>query len=138
MTRVDPQAGTQKWLNRLSAASADITAGIARVQESPGVAAVRSKAKYQNNVVAAFPKWERRTGAVTLQQWQSNTTAAVGNVASGAQRKQGNYQAFAQQFYPYVDAGVSKIKSMPNDTFEARVQRAVAMMRYNAQFQRTS
>jgi hypothetical protein len=138
MTRVDPQAGTAKWLARLSGASADITAGIAKVQESPGIAAVRSKAKYQNNVVAAFPKWERRTGAVTLQQWQQSTTAAVGNVASGAQRKQGNYQAFAQQFYPYLDAGVAKVKSMDNSSFEARVQRAVAMMRYNANFQRTS
>jgi len=138
MTRVDPSAGTAKWLNRLSAASADITAGISRVQESPGVTAVRSKAKYQNNVVAAFPKWERRTGAVTLQQWQQSTTAAVGNVAAGAQRKQGNYQNFAQSFYPFLDAGVAKIKMMPNDTFEARVQRSVAMMRYNATYQRSS
>jgi len=138
MTRVDPTAGTAKWLNRLSQASADITAGIARVQESPGIAAVRSKARYQNNVVAAFPKWERRTAGVTLQQWQSATTAAVGNVASGAQRKQGNYQAFAQQFYPFLDSGVAKVKAMDNSTLEARLQRMVAMARYNAGFQRTS
>jgi hypothetical protein len=138
MTRVSADAGTEKWVNRLSAATADITAGIQRVQESPGTAAVRSKAKYQNNVVAAFPKWERRTGSVTLQAWQTATTAAVGNVAAGAQRKKGNYAAFANQFYPFLDAGVSRIKNMPNDTFEARVQRAVAMMRYNATFQRTS
>lgn len=136
MTRVDPAAGTAKWLSRLQGASADITAGINRVSESPGVAAVRSKLKYQNNVVAAFPKWERRTGALTLQSWQQSTAAAVGNVAAGAQRKQGNYQAFATQFYPHLDAGMARIKAMPNDTFEARVQRSVAMMRWNADFKR--
>jgi len=102
------------------------------------MAAVRSKQKYQNNVVAAFPKWERRTGAVTLQQWQASTIAAVGNVASGAQRKQGNYQSFATAFYPHLDAGVQKIKNMPNATFEDRVQRSVAMMRHNAAWQRQS
>lgn len=138
MTRVDPTAGTAKWLQRLQAASADITAGIQRVQESPGTAAVRSKQKYQNNVVAAFPKWERRTGAVTLQGWQTATIAAVGNVASGAQRKQGNYQNFAQAFYPFLDQGVAKVKAMPNATFEDRVQRSVAMMRHNASWQRSS
>jgi hypothetical protein len=138
MTRVDPAAGTAKWLRNLSSSTQDITAGIARVRESPGVAAVRSAAKYRNNVQAAFPKWERRTGAVTLQKWQANTTAAVGNVASGAQRKQGNYQDFATAFYPYLDQGVAAVKAMPNDSFEARVQRAVAMMRHNAGFTRNN
>ena len=46
------------------------------------------------------------------------------------------YQAFATSFYPHLDNGVAKVKSMPNDTFEARVQRAVAMMRHNASYQR--
>jgi hypothetical protein len=137
MTRVDATAGTAKWLRNLSAATPDITAGIARVQESPGVAAGRSYAKYQANTQAAFPKWKRRVEGTTLQSWQQATTAAVGNVAAGAQRKQGNYQDFAQQFYPFLDAQVAKVRAMPNDTFEARVQRSVAMMRATATFQRS-
>jgi hypothetical protein len=137
VTRVSPTEGTQKWLTRLSGATSEVTAGIAKVTESPGAAAVRSKQKYQNNVVAAFPKWERNTNAVSLQAWQQAATAGASRIAQGAQQKQGKYEAFAQQFYPYLDQQVAKIKSMPNATFEDRVQRAVAMMRGNAAFKRS-
>jgi hypothetical protein len=136
MTRVSPSEGTTKWVNRLSAATADVQAGIAKVTESPGAAAVRSAAKYQNNVVAAFPKWKQRTGSVQLGDWQAAATAGVSRIAQGAQAKQNKMLAFAQEFYPYLDNGVAKVKAMPNDTFEGRVQRAVAMMRHNAAFQR--
>lgn len=137
MTRVSPQEGTQKWVTRLSGATADIQAGIAKVTEAPGVAAARSAQKYQNNVTAAFPKWKNNVQAVGLSQWQQAATAGVQRVAQGAQQKQDKYQSFAQQFYPFLDANVAKIKNMPNDTFEARVQRAVAMMRANASFKRS-
>src|SRR5271154_5408843 len=134
MTRVTPQEGTSKWLTRLSGATSEVTSGIAKVTEAPGLAAVRSKQKYQNNVVAAFPKWEANTRAVSLNQWQSAATAGASRIAQGAQQKQGKYEAFAQQFYPYLDQQVAKVKSMPNATFEDRVQRAVAMMRGNSAF----
>jgi hypothetical protein len=137
MTRVNPQEATQKWLTRLSGATSDVTAGIAKVTESPGVAAVRSKAKYQNNVVAAFPKWERNTGAVSLSAWQQAATNGASRIAQGAQQKQGKFENFATQFFPYLDSGVQKVKNMPNATFEDRVQRAVAMMRHNAGFKRS-
>ena len=137
MTRVSPSEGTTKWVNRLSAATADIQSGISKVQQAPGIAAANSSAKYQNNVTAAFPKWKRNVAAVSLQSWQAAATAGVSRVAQGAQQKQGKYQDFANQFYPFLDTQVAKVKNMPNDTFEARVQRAVAMMRANASFQRT-
>jgi hypothetical protein len=137
MTRVSPQEGTQKWLTRLSGATSEVTAGIAKVSEAPGVAAVRSKQKYQNNVVAAFPKWERNTQNVSLGAWQAAATAGASRIAQGAQQKQGKYESFASQFYPFLDNAVNQVKQMPNATFEDRVQRAVAMMRKNASFKRT-
>jgi hypothetical protein len=137
MTRVSPQEGTQKWLTRLSGATSEVTAGIAKVTEAPGVAAVRSKQKYQNNVVAAFPKWERNTQNVSLGAWQAAATAGASRIAQGAQQKQGKYESFASQFYPFLDNAVNQVKQMPNATFEDRVQRAVAMMRKNASFKRT-
>src|SRR5271169_3525676 len=132
MTRVSPTEGTTKWVNRLSAATADIQSGIAKVTTAPGQLAAQSAAKYQNNVTAAFPKWKNNVAAVSLSSWQQAATAGVSRVAQGAQAKQGKYQDFANQFYPFLDSNVSKIKSMPNATFEDRVQRAVAMMRANA------
>src|SRR6266581_8600640 len=116
MTRVSPAEGTTKWVNRLSAATADISSGISKVQEAPGQSAARSASKYQNNVVAAFPKWKRNVAAVSLSDWQQAAQAGVSRVAQGAQQKQGKYQAFATSFYPHLDNGVAKVKSMPNDT----------------------
>jgi hypothetical protein len=136
MTRVTPQEGQAKWVNRLSAATADISAGIGKVTTAPGQQAAASYQKYQNNTTAAFPKWKNNVAAVSLSSWQQAAQAGVQRVAQGAQAKQSKYGDFAQQFYPFLDNNVAKIKQMPNDTFEARVQRAVAMMRANAQFKR--
>ncbi len=136
MTRVSPTEGTAKWVSRLSAATADISSGIAKVTTAPGQQAAQSYMKYQNNVQAAFPKWKNNVAAVSLSQWQQAATAGVQRVAQGAQQKQGKYQNFAQQFYPFLDNNVAAIKAMPNATFEDRVQRAVAMMRKNSEFKR--
>jgi hypothetical protein len=137
MTRVTPQEGTAKWVSRLSGATAEIQAGIQKVQTAPGVQAAQSYQKYQNNVQAAFPKWKNNVQAVSLSQWQQAATAGVQRVAQGAQQKQGKYQSFAQQFYPFLDQNVAAVKAMPNATFEDRVQRAVAMMRKNSDFKRS-
>lgn len=136
MTRVNPQEATSKWVSRLSAATSDITAGIAKVQTAPGQKAAQSYQKYQNNVQASFGKWKNNVAAVSLQSWQQAATQGVQRVAQGAQAKQSKYQDFAQQFFPVLDANVAKVQSMPNATFEDRVQRAVQMMRLNSNFKR--
>lgn len=136
MTRVTPQEGTQKWVTRLSAATADVAAGIAKVQTAPGQKAAQSYQKYQNNVTQAFPKWRNNVASVSLQSWQQAATQGVQRIAQGAQAKQDKYATFAQSFYPFLDANVSKVQSMPNATFEDRVQRAVQMMRLNSTYKR--
>jgi hypothetical protein len=136
MTRVTPQEGTTKWVNRLSAATADVQAGIQKVTTAPGQQAAAKFTKWQNNTQAAGQKWKNNTAAVSLASWQASATAGVGRIAQGAQQKQGKYESFAAQFYPYLDSQVARIKAMPDDTFEGRVQRAVAMMRANAAFKR--
>jgi hypothetical protein len=136
MTRVNPQEATSKWVTRLSAATSDIQAGIAKVTTPPGQKAAQSFQKYQNNVQAAFPKWKNNVAAVSLSSWQQAATAGVQRVAQGAQQKQSKYQDFAQQFFPVLDANVAKVQAMPNATFEDRVQRAVQMMRLNSNFKR--
>ena len=136
MTRVTPQEGTTKWVNRLSAAVPDVTAGIQKVTVAPGQTAVQNANKWQQNTMSSFDKWKRNTGAVQLGTWQQAAIQGTNRIAQGAQAKQNKYENFASQFYPFLDAGVAKIKAMPSTNFEDRVQRAVAMMRYNASFKR--
>lgn len=137
MTRVSPQQGTQKWVNRISGATQEIQTGVQNVTVAPGQLAAQKSDKWLNNVTASAPKYKANVGAVTLQSWKDSfINVGIPRIATGAQQKQGKYQNFAEQFYPYLDRGVQQIKAMDDTTFEARVQRAVAMMRYNKQFVR--
>lgn len=134
-----PQDATTKWVSRLSGATQEITNGVNRVTQSPGASAA---AKF-NKWVAAMTnpaiqqKWKNNVGAVSLADWQSAmTNIGIPRIASGAQAKQGKYQAFAAQFFPFLDAGIAQIERMDDTTFEARLQRATAMMTYTHGFKR--
>lgn len=137
--RTTPQEATQKWVNRLSGATAEIQAGIDRVTEAPGAKAAAKKQKWIQAVQASQDKWARNVAAVSLEQWKALFKGVgVQRIAQGAQAKQGKYTQFASEFYPYLDQGVQRVASMPDTTFEERVQKAVAMMRHNHDFKRAA
>ena len=136
-----PQDATSKWVTRLSGATQEITQGVNRVSKSPG----QSAADKFNKWVAAMTspatqqKWKNNVAAVSLSDWQTAMTQiGIPRIASGAQAKQGKYQAFATQFFPFLEAGVSQIERMDDTTFEARLQRATAMMTYTHGFKRNA
>lgn len=137
--RVTPQEATKKWVSRLSGATADIQAGIQRVQEAPGAKAAAKKQKWIQAVNASQDKWERNVRAVSLEKWKELAlTVGVPRIASGAQAKQSKFTDFAAQFFPYLEQGVQKVANMPDTTFEDRIQKAVAMMTHNHNFKRTA
>ena len=136
-----PQAAAQKWVTRLSGATQEITAGVQGVTKAPG----QSAAEKFNKWVAAMTnpaiqqKWRNNVGAVSLSDWQqAMVNIGIPRIASGAQAKQGKYEAFASQFFPFLQAGVARIEQMDDTTFEARVQRATAMMTYTHGFKRSA
>lgn len=136
--RVTPEQAQQKWVTRLSGATQDIQNGVQRVQVAPGQQAAAAKNKWLANVTAAADKWQRNTGAVSLQMWQQYMLqVGVPRIAQGAQAKQAKWGAFAAQFFPHLEAGISKIAGMPSTTLEDNINRAVAMMRHNASFKRS-
>lgn len=137
MARLTPQEAREKWANRTSAASADYAAGIQRVSQAPGQAAVAKREKWRQGIQNAEAKWARNTGAVTLEQWRGNALEiGQARFAQGATAKSEKFERFAQEFFPHLDAGISKVRAMDDTTQEARIQRAVAMMRHNAGFRR--
>ncbi len=135
--RVSPQAGSDKWKTRLSASTQDITNGVNQVTTAPGVLAAAKQQKWLQGVNASADKWKRNVANVTLQQWQQMmTTVGIPRIASGAAAKQSKMTAFNAQFYPHLEAGMAKVAAMPDGDMEARIQKAVAMMRHNATFVR--
>lgn len=139
MARMDPTSATAKWVNNLSNSTQAITDGVNSVQTAPGQAAARQVQTWLARVQASAQKWATNTAAVSLQDWQqSMITTGIPRIASGAQAKQGKYQAFATKFFPYLQTGVSQVKAMPKVTLQDGINRAVAMINYNAKFSNKS
>ena len=137
--RTTPQQATTKWVQRLSASTDSITSGVQNVQQAPGAKAAAQKNKWLQNVQASANKWATRVNSVTLQDWQNAMlNVGVPRIAQGAQQKQGKMQAFMSDFLPYLQTGVSTVERMPSLTLEDGIQRAVAMIRHNANFKRSS
>ena len=135
--RVSPQQGATNWQNRFGGSGEAYRAGVNAVQEAPNQAAARALPRWIESVTSqkVKDKYVAKNNAVTLEQWKKNASEiGAGRLSSGAQKGVSKMQAFATSFYPFLDAGLAKISSMPNVTLEDRVNRAVAMMRYNATF----
>lgn len=135
--RVTPEQATQKWVTRIGAATQEIQAGVQRVQVSPGQLAAQKHQKWLAAVQESAAKWRRNTGAVSLEQWRSMmVNVGIPRIAQGAQQKQSKVLAFQQDFFPHLERGLQTLATMPDNTFEDRIQRAVAMMRHNREFKR--
>lgn len=136
--RKTPQEATSKWVEKLGAAGPEMEAGVRRVTEAPGQAAVAQAAKWKQRLAESEPKWKANTGKVGLAEWQNSMiTIGVPRVASGAQQKQGKVQAFNSEFYPFLDQVLQKVNAMPTTTPGQRVAKMVATVEAIKGFKRT-
>lgn len=137
MAKVTPQQAAQKWATRLAGATTEITQGVQGVTTAPGQLAAAQKVAWLQRTTAAADKWAARVGAVSLQDWKDKMiNVGIPRISQGAQANQPKVQAFMQQFLPYLDSGVTQVKAMPKVTLQDGIQRAIAMIQYNANFKR--
>lgn len=137
MARVSPQEMAAKWQNRLSSSTADITRGVQAVTTAPGQLAAAQRQAWLTRVQNSADKWARNVSRVSLEDWRKKMIdVGIPRVAQGAQANVDKVQAFAQEFLPYLDRGVSSVRAMPKVTLEDRIARATAMIRHNANFKR--
>lgn len=137
MARVTAEQAASKWQSRLSGSTAEIAQGVAGVTVAPGQSAANAADKWLANVQAAKDKFKRNVAKVSLSDWQQKMVeVGIPRIASGATANVGKVQAFQAAFLPHLDAGVAKIKAMPNNTLEDSIARATAMIRHNATFKR--
>lgn len=127
-----------KWRDRLSGATTEITNGVNGVQTAPGQLAAAQVDVWVANTTAARDKWKNNTARVSLEDWRSKMiNVGIPRIATGAAANVGKVQAFMAEFLPFLDRGVAQIRaSNPRGSLENNIQRAVAMMRYNATFKR--
>jgi hypothetical protein len=134
--RGTPAQAAAKWQQRLSASTAEITAGIDRVTEAPGRKAAQQKQAWLANIQAKADKWERNVGRVTLEEWRASAKAGVGRVAQGAQQKQGKVEAFQNEFFPFLERVQQKLASTPRGSLEQNLARMVMNAREISNFKR--
>jgi hypothetical protein len=137
MPRMTPQELAAKWKTRTSAATQDVVAGVNRVTESPGRKAAAQRAAWQNNVVAAADKWERRVAAVPLDAWKAATVDGANRIASGVQAKAGKVESFWTEFGPFQDSVTQQTRSMPRGNLQQNLARMINQATRTAEFKRT-
>lgn len=131
----DPTVVANLWVQRLSASTEQIKAGVLATTVSPGKAAAAQVDAWINGVNAAREKFIRNSNAVTVQQWQTAMIdKGVPRVATGAQAALNKMIAFQTQWLPFVEAKAAVVRAMPKGGLENGVARAVAQIRANAEF----
>lgn len=135
MKNISPAAFATNWQNGMANSSAKMTAGINAVTEAPSVAAIAAIPRMVQGIQAAANdgRIARGLAGVTLQMWQqAMLNKGINRVSAGATQAKPKVQAFAAQFLPFLQQGVSQLP--PRGDVNQNIQRAVAMMQYNSQF----
>lgn len=128
-----PEQIAQKWSQNLGSATQRITDGINAVTVSPGQAAARQATAYQQNVVAAVPKWKANVAAVSLDSWKSDAiNKGVPRIASGATAAQPKFQQFIGQLLPHINQVRGTLQ--PRGDLEANIARMTTFVRGMSKF----
>lgn len=125
----------EKWARRTKAATSDMAAGVERVTEAPGKAAVAKKDKLIQRWNEAMDngKWEENTGSYPLESWkQDMKEKGVARVSQGVDRANGKMEHFAGQLIDHQNKGLAEVDKMPDVTLSDSAQRMVAWMEHMA------
>ena len=137
--RSDPQAATQKWVTNLSNSTTAITRGVQAVSVAPGAKAAAASGKWLAKVTQSEAKYKARVGSVSLSDWQTSMTqVGIPRIAQGATAKQNKMQSFMTDYLGYLNTKLPAIDAMPSNTLEDGINKAVAMIRANAGFKRST
>jgi hypothetical protein len=132
MAKVTAEEYAEKWGRRLSGATADITRGIDRTTEAPGLKAAKAQDKMLSKVTEAVSsgRWAKKVGAVSLEDWKNAAkNKGVGRISQGVQSALPSQAAMAAKLLAAVDAAVAAVKVMPSTTLEDNIARSATYMR---------
>lgn len=136
MAKVSSAEWLQNWQNGISSKTSKITKGIQSVTIAPGQKAAAKANAMLAGVTAAVTsgKWASNVASVSLSDWQTATSAKVGNIATGAANavKSPKVQQAVATMLADNDAALAAIANMPSDTVDQRIQRSVAYQQERA------
>lgn len=127
------------WQRGLANSVDKIKAGAQRVTKAPGQSAAEAKARWIASLSdsAVQDKWEAAVRSVSLAQWQDAIINKGANrVAQGASAAQEKFASSMVPLLRYIDQGVQQVNQMPSTTFEDRINRSNAFMRWMHDYRR--
>lgn len=110
---------SEKWNRSMKNAVPDIQRGIERVSVSPMEKAVAKQDKMLQNLTQSIQsgRWAAGMKNVSLSDWKAKTSSKVGErMASGVDNAMSKRKAFDSWLVPVIQAGMDKVKSMPDMT----------------------
>lgn len=128
---------SEKWGRRLKASVPDIQRGIEAVKTSPGAKAALKVDKALQGYTEAVTsgRMARALNAIDLQDWKNKTSKKVAErLSGGVDSSMPKRQKFDEYLVSTVNAGLAKLKNMPDMTFEdsmARIRTQLEHMRSN-------
>ncbi len=137
--RLTPEQYRKKHAARLKASIEDMRAGIERVTEAPGAKAAANADKWHARISEANTreKWQRRVGAVPLDEWKTAMTEkGLPRVAGGIDGAAQKVEDFAAQLFEHQNRLLAEVERMPDLTLEDSISRASAWIRGMSQFKR--
>tara|TARA_Y100000310_G_scaffold156005_1_gene155447 strand:- start:229 stop:651 length:423 start_codon:yes stop_codon:yes gene_type:complete len=132
MAKVTAQQYAEKWQRRMKGAQTDITNGVNRVSEAPGVRAAAKADKMLTGITNAITSgvWAERVASVPLQTWKDQTiTKGIPRIAAGVDGAMAKQVVMAGRLLDAVDNVKAQIEGMSDTTFEDRINRMVAFSR---------
>jgi|SRR6478735_4102272 len=131
MARMTGQAYAKKWADNMKSSGQYIRDGVNAVTEAPGIKAAAKSAKMLAGIQEAISsgKWQKAVAAVPLEQWKKTMLdKGVGRIAAGVDSSMGHMAEMGEKLMQALDTVGQKVRSMPDDTYDQRVQRMLAQI----------
>ncbi len=132
MAKVTAEQWIEKWGRRLSAAGADITAGVNRVSVAPGIKAAEAQDLMLARLTEAITSgvWARNVAKVSLSSWkESMIKKGIPRIPQGVAGVKANKVANISALLDAVDKASAAAHALPKGDIEASIARAAAFMR---------
>ena len=130
----------RKWQRNLSSSTESIRSGVNAVTVSPTEKAAQRADQYLLGVQQAVDSGKYQAGLrrVDLAEWKTAMLdKGVPRIASGAAAGEPKFQAFMQEFLPFIESGQRMLDNMPRGSLAENIARSTAMIEHLANFRRS-
>lgn len=118
----------QRWRDSAATGQTRYTEGIQATQVDVVARAVAAQPKMLANVTQAIQsgRWARRLQDRGTAGWKAAALAKAANYGTGIAAGEGAYQRAMQTWLPIIQSAAASVQGMPNDSFQASLNRMTA------------